>query len=398
MGVKGRSALKSAAEGKLRYRWVALAFFTAFTLHLLVFSYGPAIPLLIEEMGLTHAQAGFAFSACILTLASTRVWWGLILDRFGLRKVMALASALIAVSSALRGRAAGYWELVALQSALGVGLGAILPCLPKLVALWFPKKEEGFATGVYVAGFAAGNMAGLGLTPWLLDRAGGWRGAFALYGVLALFLAAAWWMAAERPGLGRAASMAEALSLVLMAREVWVLTGLFLFSAGCYDTVSVWLPYILQLKGAPPTKAGLLALLLPLGFLASGPAVGRLADRVGKRGPVMAGLGLASGLTLLSMAVSSGAALYAAIFLAGFCSIGVLTLTLAVPAGFKDAKLTASATGLASSIGNVGTVVMPAIVGYVKDVTGSFLPALTLLALMAEGAFILSLLERSKLG
>ena len=348
-------------------------------------------------MGLTHAQAGFAFSACILTLASTRIGWGLILDRFALKKVMALASTLIAASSILRGRAAGYLELVALQSALGIGLGAALPCLPKLVALWFPKKEEGFATGVYVAGFAAGNMAGLGLTPWLLDCAGGWRAAFTLHGLLALFLAAAWWAAVERPGREERASMAEALGLVLRARKVWVLTGLFLFSAGCYDTASVWLPYVLQLKGAPPTQAGLLALLLPLGFLTSGPAVGRLADWVGKRAPVMAGLGLASGLMLLLMAISSGIALYAAIFLVGFCSIGVLTLTLAIPAGFKVARLTASAAGFMSSIGNAGTVVMPAAIGYVKDATGSFLPALSLLALMAEGAFILSLLERNEL-
>lgn len=379
---------------------LALAFLTAFTLHLLVFSYGPAIPWIMLEMGLTHAQAGFVFSMCILTLALTRIGWGLLLDRFALKAVMGLAATLIGVSSLLRSYAWSYEALVFFQLVLGAALGSVIPCLPKLVATWFPREEEGFATGLYMAGFAVGSMTGLGLTPWLLAWMGGWRAALNVYGFWSLLLAIAWLTVARQPkgggvrGAEPKASVVESFAAVVRMRKVWVLTGLFLCAGGCYDTVSLWLPYILQLKGMAPIAAGLFSSLLPLGFLVAGPVVGALSDRVGRRRPIMVALGLASGLMVLLMGIGVGFALYAAIFLVGFCSIGVLTLVLAIPTGLGSGRLTASAVGLMSSVGNAGTIAMPIVMGYIKDATGSFLPALALLALMAEGMFVLGLVIR----
>jgi cyanate permease len=69
-------------------------------------------------------------------------------------------------------------------------------------------------------------------------------------------------------------------------------------------------------------------------------------------------------------------------------------LTLAIPVGFEDRTLTASAVGIMSSIGNIGTIAMSVVMGYLKDVTGSFLPALALLALIAEGMLVLGLLTK----
>lgn len=394
--------MESLEGSKFRYRWImlALAFFAAFTLHVMVFSYSPVIAWVMPEMGVTYAQAGFVFSTLVLTLSVSRVGWGLLFDHFQLKRVMGFAMVLIGFSSLLRSFVANYVMLVLLQMILGVALGSILPCLPKLVAAWFPREEEGFATGLYLTGTAIGDITGLALTPWLMAWTGSWRATFIIYSVWALFLAAVWWIAAREPSgeplnkVHSEASMTKNLVDVLKMKEIWILTGFFICAAVCYDMISLWLPNILQLKGMSPTMVGLFVSLLPLGSLVSGPIVGGLSDRFGSRRLIMIVLGAASGLMVLLIMLSTDIVLYAAIFLVGFCPNGVLTLTLAIPAGFKDRTLTASAVGVMSSIGNVGSIVMPVVIGYIKDVTGSFMLGLVLLALMAEGMFILGLIIR----
>jgi CP family cyanate transporter-like MFS transporter len=325
----------------------------------------------------------------------------LLFDHFQLKRVMGFAMALIGFSSLVRSFAANYVTFVLLQMVLGVALGSILPCLPKLVAIWFPHEEEGVATGLYMTGTAIGDITGLALTPWLMIWTGSWRTTFVIYSVWALLLATIWWIIAKQPNgeqlnkVHSEASVTKSLVNVLKMKEIWVLTGFFICAAVCYDMISLWLPNILQLKGMSPAMVGLFVSLLPLGSLMSGPIVGGLSDRFSRRRLLMIGLGAASGLMILLIMLSTDLALYAAIFLVGFCPNGVLTLTLAIPAGFKDRTLTASAVGLMSSIGNVGSIVMPVVIGYIKDVTGSFMLGLALLALMAEGMLVLGLLNKN---
>jgi len=389
-------------EDKPHYRWIilTLAFLIAFTMHALVFSYAPVIPWIISELSLTHTQAGFMFSICIFSLSFSRIGWGLILDRFALRNIVGLSMALIGLSSILRSYTTTYEVLVVLQLVLGAALGSVLPSLPKLVALWFSLEEEGFATGVYMAGTAVGDMTGLALTPLLMNWTGSWKTTFIIYGLWSLALAVVWWVLAKEPtgrkwsAIRSNVSIMKSLVDVLKMKKVWILTGFFLCSAVCYDTVSLWIPYILQLKGVCATFVGLFSSLLPLGSLLSGPVVGWLFDKVGRRRLIMVILGATSGFMVFLIMIGKDMLLYAAIFLVGFCTVGVLTLTLAIPVGFEDRTLTASAVGIMSSIGNIGTIAMSVVMGYLKDVTGSFLPALALLALIAEGMLVLGLLTK----
>lgn len=123
-------------------RWImlALAFFTAFELHLLLFSYSPLVSEIKLEMGLSETQAGFIFSMCILTLVLLRIPWGLLSDRIGPTATLRLATTIIGIFGLLRGFAINYETLLVYQLLLGAGFAAILPCLPKLVDAWFHKK------------------------------------------------------------------------------------------------------------------------------------------------------------------------------------------------------------------------------------------------------------------
>ncbi len=387
------------------YRWVmlAMAFLITFTQHLLLFSYAPMIPRVILEMEMTNAQAFSIFSACILTLAIFRIPWGLLCDHAGIRISAGLAVTLMGVFGLLRGFAFDFWTLLVLQMFLGIGFSATMPCLPKIVAGWF-RQESGFATGIYVAGFSIGNMCGLGLTPYMLKWLGDWRNVFYTYGVWAMLLAVLWWIIAREPRksetksrgrIGAAVSLKETFSAAIRIKEVWILAGLFLCTVGCYDTISTLLPYFFELRGMDPLTAGFIASMLPLGFLVASLSVGALSDWVGLRKPFMWSLGILSSLAILVVGIASDITLWAVTFIIGFSLMGILTLVLAIPTELPNATpYVASIVGILSSVGNAGTLVLPVATGYLKDVTGSFLPAIIMLATVEGATVIMGLVLR----
>lgn len=380
-----------------------LAFLTALTLHLLLFSYSPLVPEVISEMGLSHTQAGLIFSICILTITVFRIPWGILSDRIGFVATMRLAMIFIATFGLLRGVVGGYEALLALQSLLGIGFAAILPCLPKLVDAYFPSRA-GFATGAYVAGFPIGEMVGLSLTPQLLALTGDWRRIFGIFGICGLILAILWWMVAKEPTRNEHAlmfemssppSFREGLANAVRVREVWVLTGLCIISMGSYDATVLWLPTMLEYRGISQAMAGLMASILPLGFLCAGPVIGSASDRAGLRRPFIWALGFIGGLSILAIGLGSGPLLLIAIFLTGLCLTGILTLVLVIPTELAEISgFVGSTVGIVSSFGNFGSLLMPITIGYVKDATGSFLPAVIMLAAVAEMTLILGLVLR----
>jgi len=386
------------------YRWImlVLAFVTAFTLHLLLFSYSILVPSVKLEMNLSHAQAGLIFSTSILTIVSLRLPWGILSDRIGFAATMKIAMIFIALSGLYRGFASSYEALLVSQLFLGVGFAAILPCLPKLVHAWFGRKL-GFSTGVYAMGFPVGEIAALGLTPYFLTLTGTWRGAFQLFGVLGLIVSALWWMLGKeslRSGHESSewekrsnVSLKDGLIAVLKVRETWILVGLCISAMGIYDTLITWLPYTLEVRGMEPESAGLTASLLPLGFLFSGPIIGVLSDKLRSRKPFVLIFGLISGPIILSVALVSGISLWIMAFLTGFSVAGILTMVLTIPTEHPGtSEHIGSSVGLISSLGNLGPLLMPIAVGHIIDVTNSIVYAMVMLAIIAETAFILGML------
>jgi len=188
-------------------------------------------------------------------------------------------------------------------------------------------------------------------------------------------------------------SLTRDLVTLLKTRQVWLLSGLYLSASACYDTVLLWLPSILTAEGLQQTTAGLITSMLPFGFLTSSLAIGSLSDKAGLRKPFILILGLISGPAILTAGTVFGPAEWIFAFLVGFTTIGVLTLVLTIPIeSASTVSMVASAVGLISSMGNIGSFLMPTVVGQIRDITGSFTLAIYLLALIGELMAVLGLL------
>ena len=371
---------------------LGLAFSLAFTLHLLIFATAPMFEDITLGLGITFAEFGLVFSTTRIGGLLLRFPWGVAGDRYGYLRVLRISLPLVVLFAFLRSFAQDYAVLLLIQVFLGFALASIIPLLPCLVREWSPT-YTGMATGIYIAGLGLGTATALGLTPFLLEIMD-WRAALLAYGFIALAVMIAWFLFARSSDQVRPGVRIGDVRRFLTNRWIWLLVLLLVVSMGAFDTLSNWMSTVLSFKSMDLS----LALLLPLGFLASGPIVGLLADRVEREAVLIAALGMGAFITILAATYSSGVFLAACIFLIGFFLTGITTIVLRAPARHPSLSTSAGkVTGIISSLGNIGPVILPITFGAFVDLSGTYIVSMFLIAsITLLGCAICSWLWRSR--
>jgi ACS family glucarate transporter-like MFS transporter len=146
------------------------------------------------DFGLTNVQLGWVFSAFVLGYALFQAPGGWLADRFGPRRVIAIATVWWAVFTALTGLTPASWGgglalLIGVRFALGLGESVVYPAGNRMVASWVPADERGRANGLIFAGVGAGAGISPPLIAWVM-RTWGWRSSFVLSAALGLFAGA----------------------------------------------------------------------------------------------------------------------------------------------------------------------------------------------------------------
>ena len=178
---------------------------------------------------------------------------------------------------------------------------------------------------------------------------------------------------------------------ILKQKEMWILSGLIFIAMGCFDSLSLWLPTILESKGFTLISAGIIAALLPLGFLIASPVIGTLGDRFSRKRLILI-LGLFSGPAIFLIGLDLSISIWVAPCLAGFFLMGVMTIAFMIPVDHpKLSPYVASVVAIISSLANLGSFILPVMVGYTRDLTGSFVLALLVLAILGEITVLLAL-------
>jgi predicted MFS family arabinose efflux permease len=176
-------------RGRLHYAWVVVGVgFVA-----LVMSAGfrsTAGVLLIplhDEFGWSHETIGLAVSLNLLCFGLGAPFAAAFVERFGMRRVISVALAVIAVSSLLTIGMTEPWQLFLLWGVVnGTATGAVSVPLAAIIAnRWFVERR-GLVTGVLTASNASGQLVFLPLLAWVAGF--DWRWAAALVAVAALGL------------------------------------------------------------------------------------------------------------------------------------------------------------------------------------------------------------------
>ena len=366
------------------YRTVfALAFAVAFLADLLLFSLSPLVHVLMTEMRLSHAQFGMLFSVAIVSLMFARLPLGLVADRRGYVTVMRVALIVSALAAGARALVGGYTGLLVSQFVLGLGLAALMPCLSLMVKAWAAARP-GLGTGIYFSGFAVGSVVALALTPLLLDVMS-WRHILLLYAALPLVVCLASLSLGTRGEAVASSIRLRNVRHLLRERVVWVLLLLMAGSMGCYDTLTSWMPRVLEMKGVEPG----LASLMPAGFFAAGPLIGLVLDRFPRRDVLVALLGVLAAASIALLTTPSLPVLLLCLFVVGFALSGVSVASLTIPVERpRLSPYAGTVVGFVTSASNVGPLLMPVAFGHLIDLTGYYSASVFMVAIVGGVIFV----------
>jgi predicted MFS family arabinose efflux permease len=156
--------------------WVAAVAFVAL-LASAGFRATPGVLLLPlqEEFGWSTATVSVAVSVNLLLFGLTAPFAAALMERFGMRRVVAVALCVVAAGSGLTVLMTASWQLVLCWGVLvGLGTGSMALVFAATVAnRWFTR-SRGLVTGILTAGSATGQLVFLPLVA-VLAESSGWR-------------------------------------------------------------------------------------------------------------------------------------------------------------------------------------------------------------------------------
>lgn len=320
-----------------------------------------------SDFGLSHGQFGLLLSLALAAAAVANALGGALAERHGTRRTLAISLALWAVAL-LAGAVAPSLALFALAFVAVVAAGGVVDVTMNVAAI-AGLGSEGSAVVRFHALFNVG--AALGATAVGLATAGGigWRWAWVAVAVVAAGLAFVLGRH-DIPAGGAGARVPLSGALSLLRREGLVLLAVA-FAVGSMVEGGVELWGALFLRTTLPSGLAVGATSLVLGHLVAAGArafLGPMASRGGAARGVSIGAGAAAAGTLLLAGgghpLVAGAGLVIA---AGGISMSWPLLLSLVAAG-RDRP--GAAIGAVTSIGYVGFVIGPTIVGWMAGTLG----------------------------
>ena len=266
-------------------------------------------PTLASEFGLTATELGFLTGVYFFSFGLFQIPLGLLLDRFGPRRVNGLLLVLAAAGGVAFAQAQSFEALVLARALIGLGVSACLMASIQAFVLWFPSER----TGTMIA--LAYSMGGLGAmtASFPLDAALGhftWRQIFLALAATVLLLGAlfAVWVP-EHAAKARPAPLAgqiAGLGQILRDGAFWrIALALGASQAAAVSLFTLWMTAWLRDVAGFDRAAAAQALAwvsaaLILGYF----FFGRLADAFARRGrsplPLFAG-GVAGALAMLAL-------------------------------------------------------------------------------------------------
>lgn len=368
-----------------------------FGAYISVLCVSPVLNIIINEFNLTSSQAGFLYSAPVITLVIFAFIGGFLGDNIGPRKVAGLGITILSISGILRGISHNFLVLLLLNFIVGIGWGLIFPNLPKLVKLWFSDRFSGTATGIYSTGVFVGGTLALSLTvPVVLPLMGSWRGIFYFWGAISGLIAIIWWVLVREPSSfkdNKAISTRfskRILIEILKNKYIWLVAIYFALAANVtFYIITGWFPTFFVDKGISEAGAGLLTSLTTLAGLPAVFLVPFASDRLGLRKPFLWISCLIATLGFVGIIFTSYTMDFIIMIVIGITITATYVMSLFLPLELVRPEYAGTASGVVISIGYIGGAMGPLIAGRIKDITGTLTPSIIMLAILTFISMIL---------
>ena len=403
-----------------RHRWLILlagsVTIMALYINMIVFApiLGDVAASLKVDMGMaTNLMMGF-----VLSVALVLSFGGIVCDKFGITTALVLGLLCTSIPAALMPLIGqNYGAVFICRLIQGASVGFVFATIGPILALWFPPREQGVASGILFGAISIGSTVGVIAAPSLLAAFGSWQKMVAVMSIpgwAAILMALLFTRQAPSPEVIKALQAAMSagsgditFGKALTLPKTWLITAVIVCNSwGLYCLYNLVPPYLAAPSpmgiGLPPVSAGNLALALTsVGIFA--PFVGGLFfDKIAKGNPkpaVIMGFLLSGLFTFLILNPSV------------FSNISILALCLMLAGWgipFMNASLSATIAvnypvsiigrmmGFCFGVGTFGGALGLFLGGKSIALTGSFYTALVLISGAAMAGMILISCFRKK--
>jgi MFS family permease len=232
-------------------------------------------PELTRDLGLSAADLGFLTSVYLFAFGAFQLPLGILLDRYGPRRVESALLLIAAAGTALFALGDGLAGLATGRALIGLGVSACLMASFKAFSLWFPAERQ---ASLNAAVMAAGGLGALTATTpigWALPVAG-WRGVFFVLAGLAVLAVVGIFTTPEKPRGEHHESLGHqlrALGQILRSPVFWRFSPQIAMIVGGFMAVQgLWaVPWLMTFNGLTRDAAAFHLLLtgsaMLIGFL-----------------------------------------------------------------------------------------------------------------------------------
>jgi MFS transporter, AAHS family, 4-hydroxybenzoate transporter len=331
---------------------------------------GPLAPDMASSLALSNAELGPIFSANLLGQCIGLVLFPVLAGRMGQRAVVIVAVVGFALGQCGSALADGATALFAWRLVTGVFLGGCLPSCLAIVTAEAPSQRRGLAIMTLFMGYGLGATVA-GLVAAAFAGNGGWRAAMVAVGVVCFVVAAIAWLwlrIPSRDGEGAGENAAGVFGILAPRYRVgtlmlWLLFVAMLTISYCLNS---WLPTLLVEVGREQSLAAISVSIFSFGGIVAALVIGLLIDRLGAMRTLISFVAIATVLLYAVGQVLASASTEVLLVLLGACGFFVLGAyggVNVVLASFYPDHLRAIGIGWAKSIGRVGTVIAPVLIG-----------------------------------
>ncbi len=356
---------------------------------------------MIKDLGLSATQFGTATSLFYLAYIACGIPSNFALARIGARRWISSLMVIWGVASSATMFATDAHTLYALRVAVGIAEAGFLPGMLLYLTYWFPAAYRARANALFMLAMPVTAALGSAVSGVLLGLNGqgglrGWQWMFllegspaAILGIVAFFYLndaprdALWLTAQERESLIRTLASdrpperptTTRLLPKLLSKGVILGAIAYFCLVNTLSMLAAWTPLIVKGFNAGASN-------LTIGLLAAIPQVctaltmlwwGKRSDRHGERHWHTAGPMLFAAGGWLMTALSNDQHLQ----LLGLCmacsgAYAAMTVFWTIPDRSMSLQVRAMGIAVVNALGNISSVVSPAFIGWLKDVTHTF--------------------------
>jgi len=356
------------------------------------------LPIWAREFGLVFVQVGAIRTVYSGAMALFQIPAGLLAERWGERRLLALGTAVTGAGFIATGWTGGFASLLLVLLVAGLGSGVQHPLSSTLVSTAYETGRRRAALGMYNFSGDLGKI-GMPAAVGLVTALVGWRTASAASGVLGILAAGAILLALLHLGTG-ARARADAVQAaggwgIRDGRAFGALAAIGMIDSGTRTPFLTFLPFVLIAKGLPTAGVGLALALLFAGGAVGKFVCGLAAERIG----VIRAVILTEVATAAGIAAVVGAPLPVALAVLaplGIALNGTSSVLYGTVADLVLAHRRSRAYALYYTITLGSSALAPTLYGVVSDIAG-VAPTLFLLAALVLATVPLALVLRTAL-